>query len=168
MEESVNARGLVFVHAAPAALAPHVEWAVASVLGVPVDLSWRPQTLAPGSLRCEFSWEGRPGTGARIASAFRGWPKIRFECVEEPSTGYEGERFASTPALGLFRATTGVGGEILVSEDRLRATVARAMAEGLDLAGEVERLLGQPWDEELEPFRCASDGTQVRLLHQVV
>jgi hypothetical protein len=103
-----------------------------------------------------------------LASAFRNWPKLRFETVEEPSLGYEGERFACTPALGLFRATTGVNGDILVSEDRLRATVARTIAEALDLAEEIEKLLGQPWDEELEPFRWAGEGAPVRLLHQVV
>ncbi len=164
----MTARGLVYLHSAPAALAPHVEWAAASVLGVPVDLDWRPQSAAPGTLRCEFAWVGEAGTGARLASAFRNWPKLRFETVEDPSAGYEGERFACTPALGLFRATTSVNGDILVGEDRLRAAVARSIAEGTELADEIERLLGQPWDEELEPFRWAGEGASVRLLHQVV
>ena len=115
-----------------------------------------------------FFGEGDAGTGARLASAFRGWPRILFEAVEDPSPGYEGERFASTPALGLFRATTGVNGDILVGEDRLRAAVARAVAEDRDVVEEIERLLGQPWDEELEPFRWASDGAPIRVLHQVV
>jgi hypothetical protein len=61
-----------------------------------------------------------------------------------------------------------VNGDILVGEDRLRAAVARSIAEGTDLADEIERLLGQPWDEELEPFRWAGEGAPVRLLHQVV
>jgi hypothetical protein len=158
----------VYIHSAPAALAPHIEWAVASVLGGPVDLSWAAQNAAPGTVRCEFTWSGPAGTGARLASAFRNWPKLRFETVEEPSPGYEGERFACTPALGLFRATTGINGDILVGEDRLRATVARCIAEELDLAIEIESLLGQPWDEELEPFRWAGEGAPVRMLHQVV
>jgi hypothetical protein len=159
---------MVYVHSAPAALAPHAEWAIAGVLGMPADLHWRGQPIAPGTVRTEFAWTGPAGTGARLASAFRNWPKIRFECVEDPSPGYEGERFACTPALGMFRATTGVNGDILVNEDRLRAAVARAIADDLDLATEIEALLGQPWDEELEPFRWAGDGTAVRLLHQVV
>jgi hypothetical protein len=162
------AHGVVYVHAAPAALVPHIEWAVAGVLGVRVDLTWEPQEAAPGTLRCEFAWTGDAGTGARVASSFRGWPRILFEAVEDPSEGYEGERFASTPALGLFRATTGVNGDILVNEDRLRAAVARAVAEDRDVVDEIERLLGQPWDEELEPFRWAGEGAPVRVLHQVV
>jgi hypothetical protein len=162
------ARGQVYIHSAPAALAPHVEWAIANVLGASVDLSWRGQVAAPGSVRCDFSWVGEPGTGARLASAFRNWPKLRFETVEDPSPGYEGERFACTPSLGLFRATTGINGDILVGEDRLRALVARCIAEDLELAAEIEFLLGQPWDEELEPFRWAGDGAPIRVLHQVV
>jgi len=167
-EDLVMARGVVYVHSTPAALAPHAEWAVMGVLGADSGISWQPQPAAPGTLRCDFTWTGEPGTGARLASAFRGWPKIRFEVTEDPSPGYEGERFASTPALGLYRAVTGVNGDILVGEDRLRAAVARAIAEGTDVALEIERLLGQPWDEELEPFRRAGEGAPVRVLHQVV
>jgi len=33
------------------------------------------------------------------------------------------------------------------------------------LEDEITRLLGQPWDDELEPFRCAGDGAPVRWLH---
>jgi hypothetical protein len=33
------------------------------------------------------------------------------------------------------------------------------------LEDELARLLGQPWDDELEPFRCAGDGAPVRWLH---
>ena len=144
------AHGVVFIHATQSALVPHVEWGIAGVLGTRVDLEWNPQPASPGSMRCEFTWEGDAGT------------------VEDPSPGYEGERFASTPILGLFRATTGVNGDILVGEDRLRAAVARAVAEDRDVVEEIERLLGQPWDEELEPFRWASDGAPIRVLHQVV
>jgi hypothetical protein len=33
------------------------------------------------------------------------------------------------------------------------------------LEEELSRLLGEPWDHELEPFRCAADGAPVRWLH---
>jgi hypothetical protein len=164
----VTARGMVIIHSASAALTPHLEWAVAGVLGGRVDLTWTPQPVAPGTVRCAFSWSGPAGTGARLASAFRSWPKLRFETAEDPSPGYEGERFACTPGLGLYRATTGINGDILIGEDRLRATVARSIAEGTDLADEIDLLLGHAWDEELEPFRCAAEGAPVRILHQVV
>jgi hypothetical protein len=41
-----------------------------------------------------------------------------------------------------------------------------ALAEtGSSLRGELDRLLGRAWDEELEPFRYAGDGAPVRWLH---
>jgi Protein of unknown function (DUF3145) len=163
----VTTRGVVYIHAAPPALCPHVEWAVAGILGMRVTLDWTPQPAAPGLLRAELSWQGRPGTAAAIASALRGWALLRFEVTEEPSAGHEGERISCTPTLGLFRATTGVHGDLLVPEDRLRAAMGRA-ATGGNLAEELRGLLGTAWDEELEPFRHAGDGAPVRWLHQVV
>ena len=122
-------RGVVYVHSAPPALCPHVEWAVGGVLGVRVTLDWTPQPAAPGTVRAELSWQADAGTGARLASALRDWMHLRFEVTEEPSAGAEGERWSSTPTLGLFHATTGVHGDILVREDRLRAALARAASD---------------------------------------
>src|SRR5690625_4347079 len=66
---SVSARGVLYVHSAPAALCPHVEWAVAGVVGVPVKLDWSAQQAAPGAHRAELNWQGAPGTSGAIASA---------------------------------------------------------------------------------------------------
>lgn len=180
----MTTRGVIYVHSAPAALTPHLEWAVADVLdlGVPDRTSgrtdaeaargsafaWTRQPAEPGSMRAELAWGGAPGTGSRLASALRGWPRLRFEVTEESSPGNEGERYAWTPRLGMFSATIGVHGDIQVSEDRLRAAMAKATADGADMFETVESLLGQPWDEELEPFRYAGDGAPVRVLHHVV
>ena len=162
-------RGVVYVHSAPPALCPHVEWAVGGVLGVRVTLDWTPQPAAPGSVRAELSWQADAGTGARLASALRDWMHLRFEVTEEPSAGAEGERWSSTPTLGLFHATTGVHGDILVREDRLRAALARAGSDpATDVLTEMQALLGKSWDDELETFRYAGDGAPVRWLHQVV
>ena len=162
-------RGVVYVHSAPPALCPHVEWAVGGVLDVRVTLDWTPQAAAPGSVRAELSWQSAPGTGSRLASALRDWAQLRFEVTEEPSSGAEGERWSATPSLGLFHATTGVHGDIVVREDRLRAALARAAADpATDVAQEMHALLGKSWDDELEAFRYAGDGAPVRWLHQVV
>ena len=161
-------RGVLYVHTVPSALCPHVEWAAGGILGVPVKLDWTPQPAAAGSYRAELSWQAETGTAARLVSALRGWNKLRFEVTEEPAPGTEGERYSFTPELGIFRATTGPHGDILVSEDRLKAAINRAIADGADLTDEVEKLLGKPWDDELEPFRYAGDGAPVRWLHQVV
>ncbi|HET7327536.1 MAG TPA: DUF3145 domain-containing protein [Nocardioidaceae bacterium] len=161
-------RGVLYVHSAPSALCPHVEWAAGGVFGMPVNMSWIPQPAAAGSFRAEFSWLGEAGSGARLASALRGWAQLRFEVTEEPSPGCEGARFSYTPALGIFHAVTGMHGDIMIPEDRLRAALVRSSLGETTMELEVDRLLGKAWDEELEPFRYAGDGAPVRWLHQVV
>ncbi len=162
------ARGVIFIHSCPRAVSPHVEWALSSVFGTQVSIDWAEQPVAPGSVRAELIWGGPQGTGARIASALHPFRQLRHEVTEDPSPGREGERFSSTPALGLFRATIGMHGDVMVAEDRLRTAVSQAVTTGESLAEEIARLIGTPWDEELEPFRCAHEGSTVRVLHQVV
>jgi Protein of unknown function (DUF3145) len=183
----VSVRGVLHVHSAPPALCPHIEWAAAGVLGVPVNLPWVSQPAAPGMLRAELDWECRPGTAAAITSALTGWNRLRFEVSEDASPGCDSIRYSYTPDLGVFSAITMANGDILIPESRLRAamTVATAAEAGQarrsrpaggaaspappDRAAMLEealgRLLGQPWDDELEPFRCAADGAPVRWLH---
>ena len=119
----VSVRGVVFVHSCARAVAPHVSWAMSEVLRVPVSLDWTDQPVAAGTLRTESSWSGEPGTGSRLTSALHAFRQLRFEVTEEPSPGREGERYAVTPSLGLFRATIGVHGDVLVPEDRLRSVL---------------------------------------------
>jgi hypothetical protein len=161
-------RGVVFVHSAPSAVCPHVEWAVGGVLGAPASLSWTPQPAATGTYRAELSWQGAPGTAARICSALRGWAHLRFEVTEEPTPASEGVRYSYTPDLGVFSAVAGLHGDLMIPEDRLRAAVARAALGEVTLEHQIDRLLGRPWDDELEPFRYAGEGAPVRWLHQVV
>ena len=162
------ARGVLYVHAAPSALCPHVEWAVGGVLGVPVDLTWTPQPAAAGAYRSELSWSAPSGTAARLASALRGWEHLRYEVTEDATATSEGARYSFTPDLGLFHAVTGLHGDIMIPEDRLKAAVVKAAVGDLPLMAEVDKLLGRAWDEELEPFRYAGDGAPVRWLHHVV
>ena len=54
----VMARGVLYVHSAPTALCPHVEWAIGSVLDKRIDMEWTAQPAAPGLLRAELSWVG--------------------------------------------------------------------------------------------------------------
>ena len=167
MTMSSQTRGVVFVHSAPRALCTHVEWALGGLLGAAVSLDWVDQPVTPGSMRAELSWVGAPGLAAAMASSLRGYPHLRFEVTEEPSAGSDGQRFVSTPSLGLWRSPMGVYGESFVSEERLRAAVASAAAEGRSVMDAVDSVLGGPWDRELEPFRFAGDGVPVRWLHQV-
>lgn len=160
-------RGVVFVHSTPAALCPHIEWALGAVLGHPVHLEWINQPAERGSQRAEYSWTGPAGTSAALASALRGCRKIRFEVTEDASTADHGHRYAFTPDLGVFHATTGPHGDIQISEQRLRAAMLTATAPGFDLVQALTELLGEPWDEELEVFRYAGEDAPVRWLHRV-
>jgi hypothetical protein len=166
----VSVHGVLSVHSAPSALCPHVEWAVAGIVGVPVNLPWVIQPAAPGSLRAELSWTARAGTAGAITSALAGWNRLRFEVIEEASPGCDPVRYSYTPALGMFSCVTSANGDVLVPEGRLRAamTLAARPAPGRSaesLETELARLMGQAWDDELEPFRCAAEGAPVRWLH---
>jgi hypothetical protein len=164
----VTTRGVVYVHSATSALCPHVEWALAGVLGMRISLDWTAQPAEPGTWRAELSWTGEPGTSSSLASALRGWLHLRYEVTEEPTAGFEGARYSYTPELGVFHAITGVHGDLMVPEDRLRAAMVRATAKSTPLEDELDKLLGKPWDDELETFRWAGEGAPVRWLHQVV
>ena len=187
----VSVRGVLHVHCAPPALCPHIEWAVAGVLGVPAGLPWVDQPAAPGSVRGELQWQSKPGTAGAITSALSAWNMLRFEVSEDGSPGCDAVRYSCTPALGTFSAVVGGNGDILVPEGRLRAAMALAAAAGSgagrpadselgtlrelhgprhpalggSLEAELGLLLGQPWDDELEPFRRAGDGAPVRWLN---
>ena len=161
-------RGVLYVHSAPSALCPHIEWAAGGVLGNAVSLDWTPQPAQQGTYRAELSWAADAGTAAALASALRGWNHLRFEVTEEPTHGTEGSRFSFTPDLGVFHAVTGVHGDILIPEDRLKAAVVKSALGDTTINNEIDKLLGKPWDDELETFRYAGDGAPVRWLHQVV
>lgn len=165
---TTHTTGVLYVHSAPSALCPHIEWAVAGVLGVSVSLDWTPQAAQTGTYRAELSWRADAGSASAITSALRGWNHVRFESTEDPTHASEGTRFSYTPELGVFHAVTGPHGDIMIPEDRLKAAVVKSALGETTLLAEIDRLLGKPWDDELETFRHAGDGAPVRWLHQVV
>ena len=124
----MSVHGVLQVHSAPPALCPHIEWAVAGVLGVPVDLAWVGQPAAPGTVRGELNWQARVGTAGSITSALSGWNRLRFEVTEEASAGCDPVRYSYTPALGTFCAVTGANGDIMIPENRLLAAMTVAAA----------------------------------------
>jgi hypothetical protein len=132
-----------------------------------VRLEWSAQPVDPSTQRAECQWSARTGTAGALATALRQWPMIRFEVTEEPSHGVDGERIAYVPGRGLFRSTMSANGDVLISEDRLRALMATA-ANAEALQHGLEKLLGTGWDAELEPYRHAGEGAKVTWLHQVV
>ncbi len=160
-------RGVVFVHSTPTALCPHIGWALESVLGQPTHVDWTPQPASPGLVRTELSWTGDAGSGARIASALRGWEGLRYEVTEEPSPGCDGSRWSHTPRLGIHHTWVSASGDAVINEDRLREVIRLAAGDPDAIEEMVEELLGEAWDAELEPFRYAGEGAPVRWLHKV-
>ncbi len=165
---SIPTRGVLYVHSAPSALCPHVEWAAAGVLGGSVDLDWVTQPAEVGTYRAELSWQAPAGSAASIASALRGWERLRFEVTEEPTAASEGARYSYTPDLGIFHALTGLHGDVLIPEDRVKAVRVKAATGEASIDEALDQLLGVAWDRELEPFRHAGEGAPVRWLHQVI
>ncbi|MCW2540521.1 MAG: hypothetical protein JWN95_2246 [Frankiales bacterium] len=162
-----NTRGVVFIHCCPAAIAPHVEWALAGVLAHPCKLSWTAQPASPGQLRAEASWVGPTGMAAKMSAALRAWPMLRFEITEDGTAGTDGERLAYVPGRGFHRSMVSANGDLVVGEERLRALLERARSAD-EFAHGLHELLGSSWDAELEPYRNAGDGSPVTMLHKVV
>jgi len=115
-----------------------------------------------------LSWQAPAGTSATLASALRGWEQLRFEVSEEPTASSEGARYSYTPTLGIFHAMTGLHGDVLIPEDRIKALRTQTMSGVASMDEALDGLLGVVWDNELEPFRHAGEGAPVRWLHQVV
>ncbi|MET0887205.1 MAG: DUF3145 domain-containing protein [Mycetocola sp.] len=161
------ARGVLYVHSSPRALCPHVEWATGHAIGRPVDFDWADQPVLRGAQRTDFYWEGAPGTGAAIASKLRGWEHLRFEVTEDPTPGSDGGRWLHTPDLGIYFAQTDTAGNVVIPEDRVRYAMEVAGSNAAELQRELRVALGQAWDDELEPFRHASDDSSVVWLHKV-
>lgn len=156
--------GVVYIHTAPAALCPHVEWALSGVLDSRAHLRWTPQPVSEAELCATIEWVGPVGTGGRLADALRAWPMLRFEVTEDPSEGVDGERYSFVPGLGLWHGSTSANGDVTLSENRLRAIMALGQQY---LATELEHALGTVWDHALEPYRGGGDCTgEVTWLHR--
>ncbi|WP_028708729.1 DUF3145 domain-containing protein [Propionicicella superfundia] len=161
-------RGVLFVHSAPSALCPHVDWALSAAFGVPLHLQWKAQPAQRATYRAEYSWSGAAGTAARAASALMGWQRLRFELTEDPCPGSDGQRYSYTPSLGMFSAMTSSNGDIVIPEERLKTVVATAALTGAEVTDGLQALLGTAWDDELEVFRHAGEGAPVRWLTDAV
>ncbi|MCX6495048.1 MAG: DUF3145 family protein [Actinobacteria bacterium] len=162
-----SSRGVVYVHAVPKAVSPHVEWAVGRALGTPVSFEWRSQPLIGDAVRTEFEWQGPFGAGSLIASSLIGWSEVRFEVTEMSDGGRAGERWVFTPSLGSFHVHTDEVGNYLVSENVLRSLIEESSSDVFAMRDEIDRALGGAWDRELETFRNAGEGAPVTWLHRV-
>ena len=152
------ARGVLFVHSSPRALCPHVEWAAGARARRRRELRLGRAARAPRH-SCAPSSTGRAsaGSGAKLASALRGWEQLRFEVSEDPSP-------APTVPDGCTRPISASSSpRPTPPATRSSPRIASAMRwrspghDALELHRELRLALGQAWDDELEPFRHASD-----------
>ncbi|WP_342666406.1 DUF3145 domain-containing protein [Mycetocola saprophilus] len=160
-------RGMVFIHSAPRAFRAHIEWAVGGVIGHALGLDWIDQPVQRGALRAEFAWTAAPGTGARLATVLHTWEQMRFEVTEDAGAGQDGHRWMYTPDQGMHSAQTDTGGNVVVSENRIRLALAEAIDQPQRLHERMDQLLGTTWDLELDVFRGASEAGPVTWLHRV-
>ncbi len=167
MSNKYVTRGVIFIHSVPPAVQPHVEWAVASVLGYQPHFEWTKQPAHPKFNRSELSYMAGVGTAAKLASALRGWEHLRFEITEDPTPVSDGGRYSCTPGLGIFYAQTDLMGNVVVPENRIRAAFERAGDDTDELRRLLDVALGKAWDDELEPYRYAGAGAPIRFLHKV-
>lgn len=143
----MNRIGRLLVHSAPAALLPHLEWAVSRAFGLPKKLSWQNQPAVPGNFRCELDFSADFQDVHRLVNTLANWAQCPFEVEIDPVSG-NGYRFSYTVELGLFKAQTGEFGDILVHEDLLREVTKSA-----NPVAKLHQLLGTDWDDILEPLR---------------
>ncbi len=146
----IQVTGFLTIHSAPAALRPHIEWGLQSILGTWVTLDWKPQPKAAGTYRTTLEFRDRTGTAAKVATALKAWHYLRFEVREESEFG--GEFFRFTPDLGIHRSAIDGLGSIMISEHLIAQTLGKGFDEE-SLREEFERLLGNAWELALEPFR---------------
>jgi hypothetical protein len=155
----ISAQGMGFIHSAPRALLPHLEWTIGRVFGYPVPLRWLP--ISPDQFRTEFHWQGDNSSGANLTSELMGWQSLRFEVTQHD------HRWSFTPHLGIFHSDTDEAGNVLVSEFRLKAALEQAGSNAIELQRLMRHLIGQPWDEELEPYRTRGADAPIIWLRSV-
>ena len=144
--------GHIAIYSAPKAVLAHVQWSINEVLGKPHELTWQIQPLMVGTWRTQFSWNGLLGSGAKLASALRGWHYLKFEIYEAAMKGSDGSLYMFTTELGLFRSNVGPHGDIMINEHQLNMALSSSLKES-EIVGSIEKILGKPWNESLEPFR---------------
>ena len=147
-----HSHGSLSIFSAPRAVITHVQWSISDVLGRPEKLNWQTQPLIAGTYRTHVSWSGNLGTGATLASVLRGWHYLHFEVYEAAQNGSDGSLFMFTPDLGLFRANIGPHGDIMINEHQIMSTISKNLRE-CDVLTELEKIIGKPWNDALEPFR---------------
>ena len=171
--------GRVIIHSCPRALTSHVEWALNDCLADFKPSVWNPQPAEPGSLRTEFDWVGEYEQASKVISCLHRIGRIRAEIITNPHDDSLGERFLLTPVLGIHRSVMDSTGDLVIGEQKIRqvifdcanelrnrptSTTPRPLEWESNLTRRLDVLCGTKWDEELDVFRSAAYGADVRWL----
>lgn len=161
-------RGWVFIHACRRAFATHVENALhvslvefGGLARLPA-LQWHEQPVLPRHWRVDVPWHGTSLTLEALRRTLHTFPEIHYEVTWEPTELSDGGRMLATPELGTWVGLMDRAGNTLVNEVQLR----RAMhLPAHRMRAEIEQLLGQPWDDALEPMRRSGDRSPAPQMH---
>jgi hypothetical protein len=148
---NVVSTGWLVIHSAPSALRTHIDWAIKDILGTSVQIQWRPQLNFVGTYRTEISWRDLAGNAAKLCSALSSWHYLRFEIFEAANN--QGELFRYLPELGILRNQTDGAGNVLITDAAVLNALSNSFEED-ELRNAINRILGKPWEEVLEPLRA--------------
>lgn len=150
--------GLVLIHRAPSVLLTHVEWTISGITGNPTKINWIKEDLTDSSFRGSVAIDCALNDCATLASAFMNLKQLSFEVIHQSELS--GARWSFTPSLGMFHCATDEAGNLVVGENQLRSSMEKAGSNILKLQAELRKLLGQAWDDELEPYRELIGGAE--------
>ena len=150
-----TSHGTITIYSAPKPVLRHIEWTIGNVLGNPFSLNWKVHRLSPSTFWTEANWSGPRGVASQIASELKGWHYLNFEIHETAANGSDGSLFMYTPELGIFYANVGPHGDVMINENQIQSIIRENISE-VDVIEKLERTIGKPWDNQLEPFRRAT------------
>ncbi len=159
-----NTSGILFIHCVSAALKPHVQWTCESALEQKLHVQWKPQPEQPGTWCAHVVWKGEIGLSTKIASALFRLHNVWFEVTEKGTQSTDSSRIMYTPALGLFHTHTDQGGNFVITEEQVKRAYEVAAGDPAELYRQFSLALGEPWDNQIEPYRSAHELTSVTVL----
>lgn len=171
--------GKLVVHSCPRAITSHIEWGLNRQFGNIKSPTWNPQPAEAGSVRAEFDWAGDFVSASQLATSLAQIGKVRAEISTNPHDDSLGERFLLTPSLGIHRSVIDTSGDCVIGEQRIRQMIFECATELRAANGprtqvrsdwepalqdRLDQVCGHAWDLELDVFRLAAYGADVRWL----